>query len=196
MIEFENDEENVELEDNTPEDHQVDQDDEESESNRSESQSILTLSASNAGSSCALPSQPTVITSRKRGPERKLDDLGKTLTDYINLKKKIAASGDKATDVTKSGEDVFLESCMIRMRKLPEHIKSILLLQISQLFYNAENPKLPHRQITPLPYESGRPQQVVPVSIDTSSTQYYHSPPTNTQLSGDMIADCMRIVNL
>ena len=48
-------------------------------------------------------------------------------------------------------EDVFFETCALRMKKLPATMKSFLQLQITQLFLNAENPQLPQIPITPLP---------------------------------------------
>lgn len=38
----------------------------------------------------------------------------------------------------KTAEDLFFESCSLRMKKLTAASKSLLQLQISQLFYNAE----------------------------------------------------------
>ena len=40
----------------------------------------------------------------------------------------------------KTVEEVFFETCVLRMKKLPS--KSFMQLQISQLFVNAENPPL------------------------------------------------------
>ena len=39
----------------------------------------------------------------------------------------------------KTVEDAFFESCAIRMKALPASVKSVLQLQTSQLFFNAEN---------------------------------------------------------
>ena len=43
----------------------------------------------------------------------------------------------------KSPEDAFFESCALRVKQLPSHIRSIIQVQVQQLLYNAENPHLP-----------------------------------------------------
>ena len=52
---------------------------------------------------------------------------------------------------SRTAEKAFFDSCALRMEKLPTPTKSILQLQICQLFFNAENPDLPPVPITPLP---------------------------------------------
>ena len=48
-------------------------------------------------------------------------------------------------------EEVFCETCVLRMKKLPSTTKSFIQLQISQQFVNAEDLQLPPIPITPLP---------------------------------------------
>ena len=70
---------------------------------------------------------------------------------------------DNATDIqenhtkhahtfqTLSAEDVFFDSCKIRIAKLDPASRAALQIQITQLFYNAENPTLPAQSVMELP---------------------------------------------
>ena len=51
----------------------------------------------------------------------------------------------------RDADDMFFDSCALRCKKLPATTRSFLQLQVSQLFFNAENPHMPQVQITPLP---------------------------------------------
>ena len=48
-------------------------------------------------------------------------------------------------------EEVFFETCVLRMKKLPSTTKSFIQLQISQEFVNVDNLPLPPIPIAPLP---------------------------------------------
>ncbi|XP_059173931.1 uncharacterized protein LOC131954339 isoform X2 [Physella acuta] len=52
----------------------------------------------------------------------------------------------------KSAARAFFESCAMRMEKLPVRCQSYLQLQVSQLFFNAENPDVPPVDIIPIPH--------------------------------------------
>lgn len=80
------------------------------------------------------------------------------LTDLIRESTKSRQELDKQMKEEKTVEDVFFETCVLRMKKLPATMQSFLQLQISQLFLNAENPQLPQLPITPLPLPPHQPQ--------------------------------------
>lgn len=69
----------------------------------------------------------------------------------------------------KDQEDVFFESCALRMKKMDPQTKSYLQLQISTLFCNAENQDRPPIPISPLPQKLFMPQNVYSHSIETPS---------------------------
>ncbi len=76
-------------------------------------------------------------------------------------------------------EDVFFETCTLRMRNLPPSTKSMLQLQISQLFFNAENPDLPPVAITPLPQPSSQTDLNTPVPFIKQQDDKVPSPSSN-----------------
>ena len=110
------------------------------------------------------------------------------LTDLIKIHME---NRQEAQDRT--AEDAFFESCSIRMRNLPPQSRSYLQLQISQLFFNAENPQLPPVQVTPKP-----PNPIASHPTPTYSNQdfypnYQYTPgPTS---SGSLIGKAMNIAN-
>ncbi len=73
------------------------------------------------------------------------------LTSMIGESAKSRQEVMKNMNQEKTVEEVFFETCILRMKKLPSTTKSFVQLQISQLFINAENPHLPQIPITPLP---------------------------------------------
>ena len=81
----------------------------------------------------------------------------------------------------KDADDMFFDSCALRFKKLPATTRSFLQLQVSQLFFNAENPQMPQVQITPLPPTLPvtqpscvltHPQPYVDQRMDGSSEQF------------------------
>ena len=70
-------------------------------------------------------------------------DMCSTLTEFTN-EHRINSGEFRSTmqkqALPKTAEDLFFDSCALRMQKLSPAKKSLLQLQISQLFYNAENP--------------------------------------------------------
>ena len=75
------------------------------------------------------------------------------LTELIKETTKSKQNLDKQVMgcLQKDADDVFYESCALRSKKLPATTRSFLQLQVSQLFFNAENPLMLPVQITPLP---------------------------------------------
>ena len=75
--------------------------------------------------------------------------LESALLDFINYRKTKNENEENkhAMDLTKLLFDSYAE----RMRKFPEHIQTFVKLQMSQIFFNAENPRGPFITITPLP---------------------------------------------
>ena len=87
--------------------------------------------------------------SKKRKQES--TEMEDALTSMIRESAKSRQEVMKTMNQEKTVEDVFFETCVLRMKKLPPTTQSFIQLQISQLFVNAENPQLPPIQITPLP---------------------------------------------
>ncbi|XP_076434846.1 uncharacterized protein LOC143274803 [Babylonia areolata] len=66
-------------------------------------------------------------------------------------KRSRSVTENETADDDPDGDEAFFLSCSRRIRKFPAQARSFLKLQISQLFFNAENPTLPPLPITPLP---------------------------------------------
>lgn len=56
-----------------------------------------------------------------------------------------------------SSVDAFFEFCRLRMRNLDPALQSTRQMQVSQLFYNAENPEMPSQLMVPLPNQLSCP---------------------------------------
>lgn len=84
-------------------------------------------------------------------------ELSGSLNDFIIEHKKNSDDFRKQLQrppVQKTVEECFFDTCVLRMQKLPEATRSLLQLQISQIFFNAENPNL-----TPVSLTNQQPQQ-------------------------------------
>ena len=92
-------------------------------------------------------------TQARNSKKRKQESTEKedALTSMIRESAKSRQEVMKKMNEEKTVEDVFFETCVLRMKKLPPTTQSFIQLQISQLFVNAENPQLPPIPITPLP---------------------------------------------
>ncbi|KAL5014359.1 hypothetical protein ScPMuIL_008629 [Solemya velum] len=73
--------------------------------------------------------------------KRRGDDIVSLSADVMKAHSRNTQFQEKTE---KTAEDLFFESCALRMKKLPAATKSLLQLQISQLFYNAEIQTLQH----------------------------------------------------
>ena len=78
-------------------------------------------------------------------------EMEDALTSMIRESAKSRQEVMKNMNQEKTAEEVFFETCILRMKKLPSTTQSFIQLQISQLFVNDENPQLPPIPITPLP---------------------------------------------
>lgn len=76
--------------------------------------------------------------------------MGSALTKLINDHRK-SRQEVKQTASSSGVEESFFDSCVVRMKSLPQQTRSFLQFQISQLFFNAENRDMPPVPITPLP---------------------------------------------
>ncbi|KAI0223772.1 hypothetical protein LSAT2_025097 [Lamellibrachia satsuma] len=130
------------------------------------------------------PASSSTIRSKKR---RKCDknDMECALTELIKETTKSKQNLDKQVMgcLQKDADDVFYESCALRSKKLPATTQSFLQLQVSQLFFNAENPLMLPVQITPVP-----PAQLVPapgpshVLAHSQQLVYEHTDGSSEQL--------------
>lgn len=107
---------------------------------------------------------------------------------------------DKEAQASKTAEDCFFEGCAIRIRKLNNDVKSLLQLQISQLFFNAENPKLSPQIITPLPYHTNLPSSPHDhdyiSNINNGWNMARDIQENDPILTGDVVVDSMRYAQL
>lgn len=79
-------------------------------------------------------------------------------------------------------------SFALRLKKLPESIRSIVSLQISQISYNAENRDMMPIPITPLPSLSVSQYPVTSLSTSNASEDYYST--------SDIISSAYQIAQL
>ena len=82
----------------------------------------------------------------------------------------------------RSAQQLLFDSYAFRTEKLPIHIQSLLQLQLSQLFFNAENPNMPQVPITPLVQQP-------------AATTYMMGESSASGMTGDIIANAMNIAN-
>ena len=105
-------------------------------------------------SSPATPSQSSIKsgTKRRRIAETSGSEIEQELCNYLKKSANTREALEKQLQERsqKTPEDACFENCALRMKALPPQVKSFLQLQISQLFFNAENPNL-QVPITPLP---------------------------------------------
>ena len=138
------------------------------------------LCRSNVVSPVARPSTtPTTSGSSRKRKRQDTNDMEEALTALIKQTTQSRDDLDKQLQEChpKTAEDVFFESCALRIKKLPPSVRSFLQLQISQLFINAENPQL-QIPITPLPATQQQPQQQ---QHDDSQVQLGCNTPAPTQ---------------
>ena len=92
------------------------------------------------------------------------------LTEFIHESRKNRARDENVAGAERDPEQLLFDSFALRMKKLPKQVQSFIQLQISQLFFNAENPDLPPIPITPLPRNVQSMQPCVP-DFDESQSE-------------------------
>ena len=104
--------------------------------------STATLSDSSSRNiSSSSPTRKVKISSRKRKADKEnTADLEEAILQYIKeskIKQKIAI------DQSNNPSALLFNQYAIRLEKLPKKIQNFVQLQISQIFFNAENPNFP-----------------------------------------------------
>ncbi|XP_070204455.1 uncharacterized protein [Littorina saxatilis] len=130
-------------------------------------------------SSSALHSNGTsrrATPSNSQGQKRTFDsgedhETESLLTEMTNNHKK---SKDDVQPHLRSAEHVFFDNCALRMANLPHETRSYLQLQISHLFFNAENPDWPPVPVISLPQHEAAQTQRTPsyVNLKTERDAY------------------------
>lgn len=94
-------------------------------------------------------------------------------------------------------EDLQFSCFAMRLKKLPSQIQSLVQLQISQLFFNAENRDLPPVPITPLPpvVPQAHYQSQASTSFDPDLSSSYSQSHYATQTS-DIISSAYQLAQL
>lgn len=89
----------------------------------------------------------------KRQKREKESGLEVALQELIEQHKRTWEDVEKDTTEppVKDGDELFFQSCTQRMKLLKPSLRSYLKMQISQLFFNAENPDAEPLPIMPLP---------------------------------------------
>lgn len=121
----------------------------------SPSQGEPTLDVRPSTSSCDADEMPVPIKTNRRKKDRQEMDSGieNALKGLIQQHKRRWEDMEKAMQepLVKDGDELFFQSCSERIKRLCPQFRSCLKMQISQLFFNAENPDLIQVPIMPLP---------------------------------------------
>lgn len=104
------------------------------------------------------------VRKREYNRDNNCEDESSSLCEVIQDKKKNKKDTENRYEkdpiALESAEETFFKSCALRMMKLPPTTRSYLLLQIAQLFFNAENPDVTPVPIINLPSKQTKPEQL------------------------------------
>ncbi|XP_005094965.1 uncharacterized protein LOC101850874 isoform X2 [Aplysia californica] len=121
------------------------------------------------------------------------------IKELVDMKRSQCAAEKEEAERDPDGDEAFFKSCSRRMKKLTPQARSFLKLQISQLFFNAENPTLPPMSITPLMH-TFQPTTATPTGSYTNVIHQHtnilpqHAASTSVPSisnTGDLIRDAM-----
>ena len=116
-----------------------------------------TTSSGNATFSTPDPPRTSTRSRKRAHNEKETGEMESALTELIKEHRKNRdqieshLKAPQQPKEPKSPEEVFFDSCALKIKQLPQQTRSFLQLQISQLFFNAENPNIHPVPITPLP---------------------------------------------
>ncbi|KAK7087675.1 uncharacterized protein [Littorina saxatilis] len=112
-----------------------------------------------------------VTSSISRGQKRTLDGGydHETESPFAEIVKNHKSFRDDIHSPPRSAEHVFFDSYALRMANLPHETRSYLQLQISQLFFNAENPGRPPVPVISLPQHEAAHTQRTPSYLNSKS---------------------------
>ena len=120
--------------------------------------------------SSSSPTRKVKISSQKRKADKEnSSDLEEAILQYIKeskIKQKIAI------DQSNYPSALLFNQYAILLEKLPKEIRNFVQLQISQIFFNAENPSFPPVAIAPLPRQNFFPPPSQ-LQFSPSQTSFY-----------------------
>ncbi|XP_041366613.1 uncharacterized protein LOC121381391 isoform X2 [Gigantopelta aegis] len=93
---------------------------------------------------------------KRRYEEEETCNMGRVWTSFIEDSHKRRV---EQRNVERSAEDLLFENYAIRMKRLPKATQSLVQLQLSQIFFNAENPDIPDIPVTTLRHDNTVHQQ-------------------------------------
>ena len=137
----------------------------------------------------------------KKAAKRRISDQDPMDKAIIDLLEK-----DKERDEI----DSFFDSCVHRVKKLPNSMKSVVQMQVSQIIFNAENPmmqqpvmaipmpQVPQQMPQPasqlMPQPSPQPMhQSVPLAMGSSQKPTYATL-QNVSTDGDILSQAMNVI--